>query len=609
LAASLNDFVIKVASVNGSGSQSANSILLKSIFRMGVPVGGKNIFPSNIQGMPTWYFLRASAQGNTGFCSEADITVALNSQTVEEDHLAVPTGGFFIYDDGKIKSLKKREDVHYITVPFQELTNQATSQVKLKKYLTNMIYVGILAELLGLDGKVLEATIDGFFNKDADVLEANRKAVEVGRSFVSQHPSLKTFPFRVSALKQNEGKMLIDGNAAAALGLLVGGATFASWYPITPSTSLVESFEKYCRKYRKSADGKNNFAVVQAEDELSSICMVLGAGWNGARAFTATSGPGLSLMQEAAGYAYYAEIPCVVWDVQRVGPSTGMPTRTAQSDITSAHFSSHGDTRHPVLLPGNPFECYEFAQQALDLAEHLQTLVYVLSDLDIGMNVWRTDQLKYPQNPLNRGKVLSKEDLDRQAALGDRYYRYADKDSDGIAYRALPGTRHPDAAYLTRGSGHNSKGFYTEKSSEYVEVVDRLHKKWETANKLVPQSLCSGSRNEIGIIHYGSTIEIVDEAKGLLQEKGIACDSLRIRAIPFDEEIRKFILAKRAVYILDLNQNGQIFELLKARFPDCWRQMHSVTHYSGMPVQAMELAREVQMRERPVDGTKKAGDL
>lgn len=576
---------------------------------MGIPVGGKNIFPSNIQGQPTWYFLRASAKGNTGFCYEADVTVAFNGQTIEEDHLATPGGGFFIFDESKIKSLKKREDVHYITVPIQDLVTQATSQVKLKKYLTNMIYVGILAEFLGLDGRVLETTIDEFLKSRTGILEINKKAVELGRSFVRNHPVQKIFPCRVSPLNENKGKILIDGNSAAALGLLVGGATFASWYPITPSTSLVESFEKYCHEYRKSADGKNNFAVVQAEDELSSICMVLGAGWNGARAFTATSGPGLSLMQEAAGYAYYAEIPSVVWDVQRAGPSTGMPTRTAQSDITSAHLSSHGDTRHPVLLPGDPFECYEFAQQALDLAEDLQTIVYVLSDLDIGMNIWRTDDFKYPEKPFHRGKVLSKEDLDRKSLSGKPYFRYADNDGDGIAYRALPGTRHPDAAYLTRGSGHNSKGLYTERSAEFMEVVDRLHKKWESAKKMVPQSICSESGNEIGIIHYGSTVEIVNEAKEILKEKGLACDSLRIRAIPFDEEIREFIFRKRAVYVLDLNQNGQIFELLKARFPECWTQMNSVRHYSGMPVQAAELAREVQNRERPDADRNKAGDL
>lgn len=593
----VNNFSIKIATVNGSGSQTSNTILLKSLFRMGIPVGGKNIFPSNIQGMPTWYYLRASNLGHTGLRLKTDVTVALNEQTITEDHCNSASNGVFICDSEKSSLITQRTDLTYLQIPFSDLAGQAAEQIKYKKYLINSVYVGVLSELLRMDNTIVESTLTEYFKKNATALRQNIKALHLGNKFVKENYSTLTFPFVALAINKNKNKMLIDGNAAAALGLLYGGATFASWYPITPSTSLLESFEKYCHMYRKAEDGCNNFSVIQAEDELSSICMALGAGWSGARSFTATSGPGLSLMHEAAGYAYYAEIPCVIWDVQRVGPSTGMPTRTAQGDISAAYYSSHGDAHFPIILPGNPFECFQFAQAALDIAEGLQTLVYVLTDLDIGMNFWLSEQFVYPKTPFNRGKILSAEQLELLANSSERYQRYHSKDNDAVAFRALPGTRHPDAAYLTRGSGHNAKGIYTEKESEYVEVVDRLEKKWRQSVKHLPKPIIQDNRSEVGIICYGSTSEILEETSFILKKNKLTCDFLRIRSLPFHDEIEEFIKNRKSIYVFDLNQSGQVYDLLKINYPEYWMKLKSIKHYSGLPAQAEELAAHILKSE------------
>ncbi len=603
MSVSVNNFSIKIATVNGSGSQTSNQILLKSLFRAGIPVGAKNIFPSNIQGMPTWYYLRASEAGYTGLQLKADITVALNDQTLIDDHQNAQAGSVFIFDSkSKNTFAASRDDLFYISVPFSELAGQASEQVKYKKYLVNSVYVGVVSELLRMPSNLVEETLTEFFLKNENVLRQNRNAFSLGVKFVREKLSDIQLPVKIVPTQKNSNQMLIDGNTAAALGMLYGGATFASWYPITPSTSLMESFEKFCQKYRISDDGKNNFSVIQAEDELSSICMTLGAGWNGARSFTATSGPGLSLMHEAAGYAYYAEIPCVIWNVQRAGPSTGMPTRSAQGDISAAYYSSHGDTHFPLLLPGHPEECFEFAQLALDIAEGLQTLVYVLSDLDIGMNIWRTNQFRFSDQRFNRGKVLTSENLEQMALQGQRYQRYFSAESDGVAARALPGTRHPDAAYLTRGSGHNIKGVYTENGNEYIEVVDRLEKKWQQSVLVLPEPVIQDQGFDVGIVCYGSATEILLETIQLLSEKNIHCDYLRIRSLPFHSKVKEYIQLKKMVYVLDLNQSGQVFDLLKVHYPEYWQRFNSVKHYSGIPMQATELANRIAESENKNKG-------
>lgn len=590
---------MNIGTVNGSGSQSANTILLKSLFRMGIPVGGKNVFPSNIQGLPTWFWVRASSKGYTGRRKDADIVIAMNPQTLIEDHKIVKAGGVFIYNsDLKIENLNLRSDVQSYGVPFKSLVDQATQQIKIKKLLTNIIYVGVVAELLGIEEESLQSALADQFDGKESVIESNRKAMEIGRQYARENFKISEFPIKVQKMNKTSQKMMIDGNTAAALGLLFGGASFAAWYPITPSSSLVENFMKYASQMRKTEDGKNKYAVVQAEDELSSICMVLGAGWAGARSFTATSGPGLSLMQEAAGYAYYAEIPSVIWDVQRVGPSTGMPTRTAQGDILLALHSSHGDTKHPVLLPGSPKECFEFGHIALDLADRLQTLIHVLSDLDIGMNLWMEDDFQYPDKPMDRGKILSEDQIQVINAQGKHYYRYTDTDGDGIPYRSLPGTRHPQASYLTRGSGHGAKAQYTEKSEEYREVVDRLLKKWETARSLVPKPEILGQGRKIGIICYGSASAVMQETMDMLSAQGVQVDFLRVRALPLSVEIKSFIQAHDRVYVLDLNRDGQVYDLIRLEYADQWQKLKSIRHYEGTPVTAESIIEPVLQFER-----------
>ncbi|HND85982.1 MAG TPA: 2-oxoacid:acceptor oxidoreductase family protein, partial [Pseudobdellovibrionaceae bacterium] len=441
-----NEFVINIGTVNGSGSQSANLILMRSLFNMGIPVGGKNVFPSNIAGLPTWFWIRASEQGYTGRRANADIVVAMNAQTMTADMKSLKAGGVFIYnsDLGQITEVPGASQV--IGIPFKTLVDEVTDQIKVKKMVINIIYVGVLIQLLEIDEAKADAALVHQLGGKQSVLDINRKGLQRGIQYVRENLAVNVFPFKAKMSNKTAGKMLIDGNSSAALGAVMGGCTFASWYPITPASSLMEEFIRISNHYRVNEEGRSTAAIVQAEDELAAICMVLGAGWAGARAMTATSGPGLSLMQEAAGYAYYTEIPAVVWDVQRTGPSTGMPTRTMQGDLLSAHFASHGDTQFPMLIPGNPTECFTMAQDALDLAERMQTLVFVMSDLDIGMNLWMVDRFQYPEKPYDRGKVLSPEVL-KQAT---NYERYGNPDGDGIPWRSLPG--NAAGAYTIRGS-------------------------------------------------------------------------------------------------------------------------------------------------------------
>lgn len=598
----INNFVITVATVNGSGSQSANNILLKSLFRMGIPVGGKNVFPSNIAGLPTWFWIRADDNGFVARREHADIFVAMNPATLRDDIKTVKKGGYFIYNSDlglKPEVTADLEGVHLIPISFKPLVDKSTDSIKIKKLVINMVYVGVLAQLLGIDVLTLNTTIADQFDGKESVIEVNRKASEIGFTYAQENIQIP-FGFKTKSSDRNANKIMMDGNTAGALGWLFGGCTFTAWYPITPSSSVVENYIKFANTYRKDEAGKNKFAIVQAEDELSAICMVIGAGWSGARSVTATSGPGLSLMAEAAGFAYFTEIPAVIWNVQRVGPSTGMPTRTAQSDLLSSVFLSHGDTRHPCLIPGTIKECFEFGQSAFDIAERCQQLVIVLSDLDLGMNLWMEDRWDYPEKPYDRGKVLSAADLEKVAS----YERYADVDGDGIPYRTIPGTPHDKAAYFTRGSGHNRKALYTEKSEDYQYIVDRLAQKWQTAKIYVPAPVFSATqnlnsrelttgettqmvcKNKLGIIAYGSSDLSVKEAMFLMGHSNLNFDYCRIRAVPFQDSILDFIKTHDRVFVVDQNRDGQMFELLKMEMPSVATHLTSVKHYDGTPITA-----------------------
>ena len=590
----INDFSINVATVNGSGSQSANSVLLKSIFGMGVPVSGKNLFPSNIAGLPTWYTIRASKDGYVARTRDAEFLVALNPETAKQDIEALPAGGVAIYEEAA--NLKQyRDDVVCYPVPFDKITAAVCPEAKLRKLVKNMVYVGVVAQLLSIDLAVVESGLRKQFAKKQKVFDLNFGAVKAGFDY-AQEKFIKQDPYFLERMDQTRGKIIIDGNAAAGMGAVFAGVTVVAWYPITPSTSLIEATTDLLKKFRVTPEGKATFAVVQAEDELAAIGMVLGAGWGGARSMTSTSGPGISLMGEFAGLGYYAEIPGVIFDVQRTGPSTGMPTRTQQSDLLSTAFLSHGDTKHVVLLPGSVKECFELSMEAFDLAERLQTPVFVLSDLDLGMNNWMSEPFDYPEKPLDRGKVLTKEDLDR---LGS-FARYRDVDGDAIGWRTLPGTLHPKAAYFTRGSGHNDAAGYTEKPDEYQAVMERLSRKFESARKLVPAPIAfKVGTSRVGILAFGSTDfalrESLDQIKN---ELGKDVDYMRIRAYPFAHEIHDFVASHERVYVVEQNRDAQLASLLKLDLPaEQVVKLRSILHYSGLPIDARTITEEFVTKE------------
>lgn len=590
-----NNFVINVATVNGSGSQSANSVLLKSLFRMGIPVGGKNVFPSNIAGLPTWFWIRASQEGFLGRKKLADIVVTLNPQTYKEDINTLKPGGFYIYSaDFILSDADKRSDVTFIPVPFKKLVDQATDAIKIKKLLINMLYVGILSELLKLDSEIVRNCIKDQLGKKASVLETNIKAFELGIEFARRELANIQLPFAVEKQPLQKNKIIIDGNSASALGMINGGCTFASWYPITPSSSVMESLIKYSEKLRLDEIGKKKIAVVQAEDELAAFSMVLGAGWAGARAVTATSGPGLSLMAEGAGYAYFAEVPSVIWDVQRAGPSTGLPTRTLQSDLLFASQLSHGDKRHPLLIPGTPEECYEFGQTCFDLAERLQQLVIVLSDLDLGMNLWISNEFKAGGKAYDRGKVLDFAELEKR----NGFERYGDADGDGVPYRTLVGNAHPKAAYFTRGSGHNAKAQYTENSKEYKDNHLRLERKWQTAKNIVPAPIIKTQKNNVGLVFYGSTQVVIDEVLHELNKMGIQVDTMRIRALPFTASVEQFLIEHKTIYVIEQNRDAQMRSLLRIDFPENAAKLKSILHYDGTPITSDDIIEQYVTLER-----------
>ena len=590
----INDFSIIVATVNGSGSQSANSVLLKSIFGMGVPVSGKNLFPSNIAGLPTWYTIRASKDGYVARKRGSQILVSLNPETSRQDMLELDSGGAAIYEEKE--NLKQfRDDVACYPVPFDKITAAICPEAKLRKLVKNMVYVGVLAQLLSIDLSVVENGLRKQFAKKQKVFDLNFGAVKAGFDY-AQEKLPKQDPYFIQRMNQTAGKIIIDGNAACGMGAVFAGVTVVAWYPITPSTSLIEATSDLLKKFRVTPEGKATFAVIQAEDELAAIGMVLGAGWAGARSMTSTSGPGISLMSEFAGLGYFAEIPGVIFDVQRSGPSTGMPTRTSQADLLSTAFLSHGDTKHIILLPGSVKECFEMSYAAFDLAERLQTPIFVLSDLDLGMNNWMSEPFAYPEKPLDRGKVLTAEDLNR---LGG-FARYRDVDGDAIGWRTLPGTMHPKAAYFTRGSGHNDAAGYTERPDEYQEVMDRLTRKFDNARKLVPPPVVfKDGKSKVGFIAYGTTDfalrESLDQIK---KEYGKDVDYLRIRAYPFAHEIHDFVASHDQVYVVEQDRDAQLASLLKLDLPaDQVVKLRSILFYNGLPIDARSITDEFVTKE------------
>jgi 2-oxoglutarate ferredoxin oxidoreductase subunit alpha len=590
----VNDMSIQVATVNGSGSQSSNTVLLRSIFQMGVPVSGKNMFPSNIAGLPTWYTIRANKNGYIGRKKEIDFLVAMNPETATEDTMSLAPGASVLYDE-PLQLHKLRDDLIFYSVPYDKIVAQVCPEAKLRKLVKNMVYVGAVACLLTIDMNEVEKAIRKQFAKKVKAANLNLAAAQAGFEYAKANLQ-KRGVFYIERMDKTAGKIIIDGNSAAALGCMLAGCTVVTWYPITPSSSLVETMIEYMKEYRIGPDGKATFAIVQAEDELAAIGMVIGAGWAGARSMTATAGPGISLMSEFAGLAYYVEVPGVIWDIQRVGPSTGLPTRTSQGDILSTAFLSHGDTKHILLIPSSVEECFTMATEAFNLAEQFQTLVFVMSDLDLGMNNWMSDPFQYPTTPINRGKVLGKEDLDK---LGG-FARYKDVDGDGIGYRTLPGTPHPAAAYFARGSGHNERAQYSERADDFENNMERLNRKFETARSFVPRpELTKGNNAKIGIIAYGTSHWGITESRDQLRDEyQIETDYLRLRAYPFTREVHDFIEQHERIYVVEQNRDAQMLSLLKLDVkPELIIRLRSIAHITGLPLDARSITDELTSME------------
>jgi 2-oxoglutarate/2-oxoacid ferredoxin oxidoreductase subunit alpha len=593
----VNDFAIKIATVNGTGSASANSLLMKSIFRSGIPVMGKNYFPSNIQGLPTWYEIRISHNGYVARSGRIDIMVAMNAETYAKDVREVDPGGYLIYDSPWPRpALLKRDDITVLGVPLARMCNENFNGVRTRILMKNICYAGVLAALLNLDLERIRELLAQTYAKKPQLVDSNMKAIQLGYDYAKANFTCP-LPLHVEPLNATSGHVMIDGNTAAGLGCVFAGATVAAWYPITPSTSLMDAFKSFCDRTRiDPTTNRKNFAFIQAEDELAAIGMVIGASWNGARAFTATSGPGISLMNEFLGLAYYAEVPAVVFDIQRVGPSTGMPTRTQQCDVMAAAYASHGDTRHVCLYPSDPEECFYMAVQAFDLAERLQTPVLVLSDLDIGMNDWMCRDLKWDDSYRpDRGKVLSDEEIEKL----EKFYRFFDKDGDGIPARTLPGV-NPKGAYFARGSGHSQYGTYTEDSTEYQIVVDRLLKKWATAKKLVPRAVIDASSgSDLGIVSIGSCDGAIHEAIDVLKTHGVGVNYMRVLSFPFTEDVERFLSNHRVIFVVEQNRDAQFRSLLTLETSVEKTKLRSLLHYSGLPISSHFIVEGVLDEVRP----------
>jgi len=592
----VNDFNINVATANGSGSQTSNSLLIRSLYKMGIPVTGKNLFPSNIQGLPTWYNIRLSKEGFLARRERVEIMVCMNGATVAEDMESVEPGGIILFDDA-LPIANHRKDVKYYAIPVKELVKAANLPFTLQKYVANMVYVGVIAQLLDIEMGEIKDALSWNFGGKPKPIELNWGMVMRAYDWAKANLT-NDQPYRVARMTGfNEGTLLIDGNTAAGLGAVFGGVTFVAWYPITPSTSLIEAMNDYAAKLRRDPEtGKATYASVQAEDELAASGMIMGAGWAGARAMTATSGPGISLMAEFVGYGYFAEIPAVIWDIQRMGPSTGLPTRTSQGDILSVYYLSHGDGRHPILFPADPKECFEMAGLSFDLAERLQTPLFVLSDLDIGMNSWITGEFDYPETPLDRGKVLTAEELAKfkENHNGQRWGRYLDVDGDGIPYRTLPGTPSVAAAYFTRGTGHTEYATYSERSEVWENNLKRLEKKFDTAREIMPApivDIVAGA--SIGIISLGSNHPAIEEARARLKQSGIATSYLRLRALPINAAIHAFVAQHDEVYVVENNFDGQLHTILTSELPEQASKLISAAKCDGMPLSARWIAQQI----------------
>jgi 2-oxoglutarate ferredoxin oxidoreductase subunit alpha len=584
----INDFVVRFANVNGSGSASANGLFAKSILRMGVPICARNIFPSNIQGLPTWYEVRVSEAGHMGRSGRTDLMVAMNPQTWAEDVASIEPSGYLFYDSTKpMPKSAFRDDITVLGVPLTAMCNEAYKDPRQRQLFKNIIYVGALARLLSIEPSVIEQLLKEEFASKPKLIDANLRAFEMGYGHATDN--LPAIGLKVTRADKVGDRIFVDGNTAAGLGAVYGGATVCAWYPITPSTSLAEAFTLYANKLRTDSDGKKRFAIVQAEDEIASIGMVVGAGWNGARAFTCTSGPGISLMQEFIGLSYFAEIPAVIFDVQRGGPSTGMPTRTQQSDLLLAAYASHGDTKHPLLFPCDPRECFDMAAQAFDLADRLQTTIFVMLDLDIGMNEWLIEPFAWDENrKLDRGKVMTAAELD----AGKTFGRYLDVDGDGIPYRTYPGEHPSKGAYFTRGTSHDAFARYSEKGADYVANSERQLKKFETAKKLVPAPIPrpAKKRTDFGVLYFGSTTPAMHEALEQLEAQGLSLDGMRVRGFPFADEVFDFIRAHDLVFVVEQNRDAQFRALLMNEGGVDPATLCSIRHYDGTPITARFIA-------------------
>ena len=601
----INDFALQVATVNGSGSQTANLVLLRSIFQMGVPVSGKNMFPSNIAGLPTWYTIRASAKGYIGRKKDVDFLVAMNPETAREDVLTLSPGAAVVYDE-PLKLDGLRTDLVFYPVPFDKLVAGITHDAKLRRLVRNMIYDGVLSRLLSIDIRQMDKALNKQLGKKQKAIDLNMGALRAGYDF-AEGTFTKQDPFVIEPMNKTAGQILIEGNAAAAIGCMMAGVTFVAWYPITPSSSLPEALIDYLKKYRRDPEtGKATYAVVQAEDELAALGMVIGAGWTGARAMTSTAGPGVSLMAEFAGLGYYAEVPAVIFDIQRAGPSTGLPTRTGQQDILSTAVLSHGDTNHPLLLPASVTECYEMAMESFDLAEQLQQPIFVMSDLDLGMNTWMAQPFEYPTKPFERGKRLDAETLKKIGQFG----RYRDVDGDGIPYRTVPGDGLPP--YFTRGSGHNEQALYSERADDYVKNLDRLSRKFQTAKKMMPKPEVElVAEGGIGIIAFGTSHWAIVESRDQLKaERGLQTSYLRLRAYPFSEELDDFIDRCDRVYVVEQNRDAQMMSLLRIDLtPARVLKLRSIRHYAGLPIDGRSVTTELLKQEGEPDLTAKESGM
>ena len=590
----INNFSITVATVNGSGSQTSNLTLMRALFKMGIPVSGKNIFPSNIQGLPTWYTIRVNEDGYLARCEDQEIVVAMNPATFQKDMAGLVNGGVLFYDDS-IKFPISRQDIHIYAMPVQAMVRDSGAPPNLRDYLANMVYVGIVANILSIDMDRVYQALEFHFKGKQKPIDLNWSMVKNAHDWASKNLH-KSDPYLLRPSNKTKGYIMADGNTAAALGALYGGLQFAAWYPITPATSLAETLHEYVPVFRKDpVSGKNTCVVLQAEDELAAIGMVVGAGWSGLRAMTSTSGPGFSLMVEYVGLAYFSEVPVVIWDIQRIGPSTGLPTRTAQGDMRLAYNMGHGDVKHVLLLPGSVTECFEFGWKAFDIAEQLQTPVIVLSDLDFGMNQWMTKPFEYPNTPMDRGKVLWEDEL-RQ--MGEKWGRYLDVDGDGITYRTLPGNKLPNSAYFARGTGHNEYAQYSEEPEDWENNLLRLRRKIDSSVSILPKPIITTTPEaQISIISYGSTDSAIEEAMTMLSAQGYKIDHLRMRSLPAAPEVIEFVHSHERNYVIELNRDGQLHQILRLEIPDCSMKLISLSHLDGLPLTAQWVVSNIIAKE------------